>query len=366
MRCRARTFGDSGKLGPWPHLSRFAQPFALGRQAPVAEKAWWSFTGGVHGGRRPGPHFPMSAWYILGAGNMGVLAGFYISRAGMCPRFVIPGTRLPLERTLIFEVDGCTVPVRFDAVDPEDVEEPVERLIVATKAWQTTVAMAPLTNRLMSSVELVCLQNGMGSLDRVSLPPGARLIKAITTNGGWRLGDEHHVVAENSTLLGDGGPLPPSWFVSLRPHWPGLQWCADIDHQQLRKLAVNAVINPLTAVFDCVNGALIESPELFSMMESIAAEVDEVLVRLDAQWRSDTMERSVELARVTAGNTSSMRSDMRAGLTTEIDFINGWLIRQADRFGLPLPENRRLCRAIRDALASSGRWAPGAFFLKDR
>lgn len=290
----------------------------------------------------------MRTWYILGAGNMGVLAAFYLTRAGLDPRLLVPGARAPVLRTLMFDGDRRTVSLCLQALDPADLEEPVARLLVATKAWQTAAAMAPLVPRLAPGLELIRLQNGMGSLADVVLPPAARVIEAVTTSGGWRRGDEHHVVGENDTLMGDGGSSPPAWFESVQACWPGLRWRADIRREQLRKLAVNAVLNPLTAVFDCVNGALPERPDLLPLMEVIAAEVDAVLGRIVPGWEADTMERALRVAAATAANSSSMRSDVRAGRMTEIDFINGWLIRRAEGLGVPVPENRRLLQAVRE------------------
>ena len=290
----------------------------------------------------------MSRFDILGAGNMGVLAASYLARAGLRPRFLITGGGAPLQRELDFDADGRRQTLRFDTADPQTLSAPVEHLIVATKAWQTAAALQPLSDRLAPSVELVRMQNGIGSLDDVQLPDGARVIEAVTTSGAWRDSHRHHVVAENATLIGDGRARPPAWLQRLQPCWPGLEWRIDIRHQQLLKLSVNAVINPLTALHDCDNGDLAARPELRDRMNAIAAEVDAVLGRLDPEWHDDTLRRSLDVARATAANTSSMRSDLRAGRTTEIDYINGWLVRKADLYGISVPENRRLFRAVRD------------------
>lgn len=290
----------------------------------------------------------IDTWYILGAGNMGVLAGSYLAASGLRTRYLVPGAAGTRERTLVFGRDRRRQRVPLQCLDPHRLEGAVGRLLLATKAGQTAPAMAPLAGRLDGSVEIVRLQNGMGSLEPVPLPRAARVIQAVTTSGGWRRGNEHHIVAENATLLGDGGAFPPDWFATLQPHWPGLEWRLDIRHQQLLKLSVNAVINPLTAVFDCANGELRERPDLLPLVEVVAREVDEVLARVDPRWPGNTMDRCLEVARATATNTSSMRSDVRAGRATEVDYINGWIIRKAESLGLEVRENRRLLQAVRE------------------
>lgn len=275
-------------------------------------------------------------WHLLGAGAMGSLAAFHLGAAGWPVE--VPG-REPgrLLRQLAFapaqDATQLTLPVTIPAR--------ITRLLLATKAQQTAAALAPWLPRLAADVTLVCLQNGMGQLDGVALPPQARVVTAITTSGAWRAGETVQVVAENSTFMGDGGAAPPDWFAALAKVWPQLQWVADIRRRQLEKLAVNAVINPLTAIHDCCNGELL-SAEREAELQALAAEVDDVLAAVEPGWPCDTLRRSRQVAQLTAGNVSSMLADVRAGRPTEIAFINGWLVRQAERCALAVPRNRAL------------------------
>lgn len=289
----------------------------------------------------------LSTWHLLGAGNMGMLAAWYLQQAGAQPCLVMPGLTTPLERTLIFEATARQQIIKVETIDPAQVMAPIEQLVIATKAGQTREAMIPLAGYLSPSVEIICLQNGMDSLDGIALPAGARVMQAITASGGWRHGDIHHVVAENATLLGDGSDQPPNWFNMLATAWPQLEWRADIALQQLLKLSVNAVINPLTALHDCANGLLAERVDLRDQMTALADEVDAVLGRLREDWPGETMARSLAIAQATAGNTSSMCSDVRAGRPTEIDFINGWLVRRAAELGMDASRNRTLVEAVK-------------------
>lgn len=274
----------------------------------------------------------MSRWHVLGLGNLGTLCAARLLEAGQT---VVAVPRQPashMSRTLH---RPARPPLTLTL--PCCADEPIDRLLVTVKAPATATALMPVLPRLGPGTTLICLQNGMGTLEGIPLPEGVQIIHATTTDGAWRDADQVHVVAENTTLMGDGSGTAPSWFDALQPYWPGLEWRRDIQQALWRKLAVNAVINPLTALYRCRNGALLDNAERQQMMAALAAEVDLLGKRLMAHWPEDTLSRSVEVARQTAGNTSSMLADVLAGRPTEIDYINGFLLRRAREVQLSLP-----------------------------
>lgn len=282
---------------------------------------------------------PADVWHLIGAGSMGTLAASRLIAAGLDVR-VIGRHGQPLQRRLHWP-NGTQQLLTLPAAG----DEPILHLLVAVKAGDTRLALQPLLPRLAPQAEILRLQNGMGSLDDLPLPASLRVLHLVTTDGAWRDAQQIHVVAENRTLIGDGGNTPPPWLTRLQPHWPGLQWCQDIDRAQWQKLAINAVINPLTALYRCRNGELLDGGEREQQMAALAAEVDQFLSARFANWPGDTLARSREIARQTAANTSSMLADVLAGRETEIRYINGYLLAQARALGLSLPVHESLtCR----------------------
>ena len=330
-------------------------------------------------------------WYLLGAGNMGLLAAHYLQRAGFTVIALRRDDAPTLERTLLLP-SGDRVSVQLlcerappakgakprqdprarsnDSTNnasgippagsaglsragpaPTRPGDPIRRLVVACKAPFSTAALGGLP--LAADATVLRLQNGLGSLDGL-LPAGARRVEVVSASAVKRDGDAHRVVAENDTWMGEsaapGGPAaaePPAWFGPLARHWPKLHWPDDFRHRQWRKLVGNAVINPLTGLHDVANGHIFQDPALAAEAEQLAREADRVLTALDPTWLGDSLPGVRALAEATAGNTSSMRADMQAGAVTEIDAINGWLLRQADVLGLDLPAHRRLVAAVK-------------------
>jgi 2-dehydropantoate 2-reductase len=280
-------------------------------------------------------------WHLLGAGAMGSLAASYLQSAGFTVEALDVGHHEPgkdgLLRQLKFPGDDIWREIRL----PWARAGVIDHLLLATKAGNTQEALSPWLPLLAPNVTLVNLQNGMGQLDGVGLPDAVCVVSAVTTSAAWRDGIRITVVAENITVMGDGGVSPPDWFASLAQAWPKLKWCQSIRARQLEKLAINAVINPLTACHRCKNGALLSStyqPE----MRDLSKEIDKVLTAVDDNWPNDTLARATDIAKRTAENTSSMLADVLANRPTEIAFINGWLVREAQKRGIAAPLNAAL------------------------
>lgn len=284
----------------------------------------------------------MSRWHLLGLGAIGTLAASRLLAAGHNVSVMPHQPASVVSRTLLRPHQP---PLTLSL--PCAGDEPVARLLLTVKAADTATALMPWLSHLTPGCELVCLQNGMGTLEGIELPTDINVIYASTTDGAWRDGDRIQVVAENDTLMGNDQPRAPDWFASLVASWPGLHWQADMTRARWRKLAVNAVINPLTARYRCRNGELLDGGERQQHMALLAGEVDALCARLLPGWDCDTLARSQQVAAQTAANTSSMLADVLAGRGTEIDYINGFLLRRAVEAGLDLPTHRHILAEVK-------------------
>lgn len=282
-------------------------------------------------------------WFLLGAGNMGTLAAWYLTRAGHRVSVVRDATPSPLEKTLWLP-DGSHLTLTLPVIRPQSLPQHIDHLLVAIKTPYTRQAMASVADYLHHDSQVLRFQNGLGALDGL-LPDRCTLLEAVTTSAVKGQHPTHTVVAENTTWLG-GNPCPPAWLPALLDHWPDLHWENDLRQRQWHKLVANAVINPLTALHDVPNGHIADDPALRDVARRLCEEADQVLQALDPSWPGQSLDRVLAVARATAGNTSSMRADWQRGALTEIDAINGWLVEQADRLGLRLPENRRLVQRL--------------------
>jgi 2-dehydropantoate 2-reductase len=118
----------------------------------------------------------------------------------------------------------------------------------------------------------------------------------------------------------------------------------DLLQLQLEKLAVNCIINPLTVMLDARNGAILYNYALTRSMRLLLSEVSLVIRSLpELQYIPNVQQRFdpgrletmvVGVANKTKDNISSMLSDVRAGRQTEIDYINGWIVKKGEEQGV--------------------------------
>ncbi len=224
-------------------------------------------------------------------------------------------------------------------------------VLVLVKSHQTA-RVAPAAARLAAADGLVVtLQNGLGNAEALAAAAGAdRVAVGVTTLGAAVVG------AGRVRLGGDGtvtiGRTPATaGRVDALVAWlgaAGLEAAAvgDIAPAVWRKLAVNCAINPLSAVLGVPNGRLLDDPDAHAMLRAAADEVGAVARALGVAVDDDLAALAEAVADRTAANRSSMLQDVERGAPTEIDAINGAVVRAGRAVGVATPVNEALWRAI--------------------
>ena len=123
--------------------------------------------------------------------------------------------------------------------------------------------------------------------------------------------------------------------------------CADIRDRIWQKLLINAGINALTALHDCPNGALPRNPAWREQMAALVEEARQVAMAAGVATPPDAFAKVLEICQATAQNISSMLQDVRAGRSTEIEAINGAVVRLGEKFGVATPVNAEITRRVR-------------------
>ena len=122
---------------------------------------------------------------------------------------------------------------------------------------------------------------------------------------------------------------------------------SNIHDQVWGKLLVNVGINALTALTGFRNGQLLDYPETVRLMEKLVSEAAEVARRRGGQVEGDPIERVKKAAEATRENRSSMGQDFDHKQKTEIDAINGAVVREARLLGIPVPFNQAVTDLVK-------------------
>lgn len=121
----------------------------------------------------------------------------------------------------------------------------------------------------------------------------------------------------------------------------------DIERVLWGKLAVNASINGLTAILGCRNGAVLDSSHGMSVVERLCAEVGDVMEACEIPPPEGLLSMVLDVLNLNANNFSSMHQDIVAGRATEIDYINGFVVKKGNLLGVPVPTNRAIYDLIK-------------------
>jgi 2-dehydropantoate 2-reductase len=228
----------------------------------------------------------------------------------------------------------------------------IDRLLLTTKAGQLVDALKLALPYLSDDAVIACTANGLGFEQAFSeVLPGRSLHRATSTAAAFRDHDAVvHIVSDGITRIGlpESSASPPTWFSDSLAILDGWRWESNMQGAIGEKFSINCVINPLTAQLECRNGELLQSgaagPELTALCEE-----SEPLLNALGLWsrQSDLLSAATNVCQSTAQNQSSMLQDRLAGRPTEIDFLNGELLRRAENFEFELPLNQALVSALR-------------------
>jgi 2-dehydropantoate 2-reductase len=224
--------------------------------------------------------------------------------------------------------------------------EPFDLAFVLVKSWQTGMISKFLPGYLKSGGIVISLQNGLGNVEQL----GAHAFPGTTAEGA-SLADPGHVKA------GGSGPthiVAPSWIVDLLKSAGFETYACDAQRAGSLlwgKLSVSCGINALTALLRIPNGELLKRPAATALMERAVSECAAVAwaAGIDLPF-ADPVSYAKEVAERTAANISSMLQDLLRGGPTECDAINGAVVREGLRWGVPAPINEALQQLVLAAL----------------
>ncbi len=227
-------------------------------------------------------------------------------------------------------------------------------LIITVKAYQTANVAKLLKGQVNEPTQILLIQNGMGGHETLHrYLPDNPLYAGITTDAVYSTdANIYQITAEGKLEL--GLMYPPvsaslninqieriKEFLSIHPN---AEFHENIKPHLYNKLAINAVINPLTALKNIKNGELLNYPKHY---KQLIKEVVLVFQYLEVAADEDDLTRKIEsVMRATKANYSSMHQDYHNGRTTEIDSMLGFLINHANEGYIHVPFMREIHQKI--------------------
>jgi 2-dehydropantoate 2-reductase len=295
---------------------------------------------------------------IVGAGAMGSLFGGRLSRAGnevvlydIYREHVeaIQRNGLVIEDLAGGKQEVCHPGATTKA---EEIEE-AQFLVVFVKSAATENVARQFSAITGKRTIAVTMQNGLGNEGILKEYFGeTRTAAGVTSQGATFLGPgriRHAGRGPTHLCMSDRANDRLTGFVAaLNRADLETDLEENIDDLIWSKLLINVGINALTALTGLPNGRLLEYSECKSLMADLVAEAETVADRKGVHLTySDPLQTVYRVAEKTGGNRSSMLQDFDRKRRSEIDFINGAILREAESLGVEVPVNRAVTRLVR-------------------
>jgi len=301
---------------------------------------------------------------MLGAGAMGSLFGGMLSRSKTAEIWLLDIWEEHINRIksrgLVVESEGREVVYQLQATtDPGEVGI-ADLIVVFVKAYLTKDAIKYGLSMVGEETVFLSLQNGLGNIGSIrSVVHGAHVIGGVTSQGSTLLapGRVRHG-GKGPTFIGsaDGEIAPWVERVACLFNQVGIPTDVSEDIERLiwEKLLINVGINPVTAITGLRNGELLDYEETKSLMTMAVEEAARVALKKGIPVKGNPVEKVFDVCKATAQNRSSMGQDIDNRRRTEIDFINGGIVREGKALGIPTPVNATLTYLIKTIEARFG------------
>ncbi|WP_409253605.1 2-dehydropantoate 2-reductase [Bacillus sp. SCS-153A] len=273
---------------------------------------------------------------IIGGGAIGLLFAAYLGKSFDVSLYV----RRPQQKDMINK-NGITLQhlhsdesVMVKAVTEYGDLSPNDLIIIAVKQYHLSTLQKTL-NIIPKETPLLFLQNGIGHLKMLEQLPHNHIYVGTVEHGALRITENvvaHKGKGKTNAAVYRGSVRRLEELSAACTEFP-VYIKADYQMMLIEKLAVNAVINPLTAVLGVQNGRLVENDSFESLARSVFNEILLLYPRLSHVIDFQDIKT---IACNTRENTSSMLADLKARRQTEIEAILGAIIDEAAAKNIPL------------------------------
>ncbi|WP_417656004.1 ketopantoate reductase family protein [Pseudidiomarina aestuarii] len=280
-------------------------------------------------------------WLVYGEG---ALSGLIAAKLQQQHQYVMVATRSGTPPQAFILNQESTI--ELNAFDPAQTPDVV---IAALKAYDIETWLEQARQHAWyRQIPLILSYNGMLIAEESLLP--ANSFHWVTTHGAFRDGAQLNHAGQGESWLGaqqHGSMFPAAMLATLNRSLPPFHWLPNIQNKRWHKLAINCLINPLTVLYDCKNGELLNHP-IAKPQQQLANEFVALANQLGMQWTaSELVADAQKVIQATAQNRSSMLSDIIRQRRTEIDYLNGFVVQQCEQLGLSAPTHRWLWEHVK-------------------
>ena len=290
----------------------------------------------------PSPHLSIA---VMGAGSVGCYFGALLARAGHSVTLIGRESHMQAIKEHGLRLQTASEDIHIPLATSTDAQAVAgaDVVLFCVKSTDTETAAAQIKPHLAAHAQVLSLQNGVDNATRLQAVLGAQPVSAAVVYVGTGMQGPGHVrhFGRGELVI---APCPQAAEISSQftaAHIPTTV-SDTVDAALWQKLIINCVYNALSALAQKPYGWLVAQDGALAAMNDISAECKAVALA-DGVHLPDSVDEAVAaIARTMAGQMSSTAQDLARGKPTEIDHLNGYVVRRGELLGIPTPANRML------------------------
>ncbi|GEP05551.1 ketopantoate reductase family protein [Methylobacterium oxalidis] len=298
----------------------------------------------------------MTTIAIVGAGAVGCYFGALLARAGETVTLIgrAPHVDAVRERGLLLETRTLRTAVPLRAETEAAAVADAEVVLVCVKSGDTEAAGRAVAPHLHPDAAVLSLQNGVDNAARLAPVLGRAVIPVAVYVATEMAGPGHVRHHGRGELVIGAGPASARIAAAFGAAGIPTVVSESAVDALWSKLIVNCAYNALSAVGGLPYGRMIRVAGVPEIMTEVVAECAAVARASGIRVPDDILATVLGLAEAMPEQSSSTAQDLARGRASEIDHLNGFIVRTGQELGIPTPTNRVLLTLVKLAEARAG------------
>ena len=290
---------------------------------------------------------------VVGAGAVGCYYGGMLARAGVPVTLIGRAAHVDAMKRdgLRLTTAAFDERVRVEASTDVAAVAGADLVLVCVKSTDTAPTAAELGPHLAPGAVVLSLQNGVDNAPRMQAALGRPVAPAVVYVAAemGEPGQVRHKGRGELVIPSDiRGPFDPAAIVALfAPAGVPVDLSDNVVGALWGKLLLNCGYNAISAIADIPYGRMMASAGIAQSVHGAVAECLAVAAALKVTIPGDVRASVERIASSMPGQVSSTCQDLRRGKPTEIDHLNGYIVREGERLGVATPLNRALWALVK-------------------
>ena len=292
---------------------------------------------------------------VMGAGAVGCYYGAVLARAGRQVTLIgRPQHVQAVQRSgLRLQTSTFDEHVRLRASTEPDSARGAGLILFSVKSTDTEAAGKALAPHVARDAAILTLQNGVDNAERLAATLGREVIPAVVYVAVEMAGAGHVRHHGRGELVIGGGAGSKAIVEAFGAAGVTVEISDNVAGALWAKLIVNCAYNALSAITQLPYGRLVQGAGVPAVMRDVVDECLAVAQASGVKVPGDMHEAVRRIAQTMPGQYSSTAQDLTRGKKTEIDHLNGFVVRKGEALGVHTPVNHVLLALVQSLESKS-------------